>query len=290
MTTTPSAKTMLLPVQIVAGAEDSHGGAVTFPSGRWIALSKADHAALRSSAPSTESAKTMLELAEVANYGAKKLGEIDLQYVAPKLAGVINTAIERFWLIARKAMEEAVRSPAPSVGVDVPNGYALVPLIPTPKMIEVGCENNPTMWTDETDDGFACTVANDIYVSMVRVASALVPSQKPSVGVDVRDALTAFTDFINEPPQYEGLRMVREYRHELAGKWSPLLDKLLAALTPSQQSRAGEVKPVAWRVDGHQCGKPAIFFYYKDTEFLQAHRDSGDKITPLYETAPAGAK
>jgi hypothetical protein len=169
------------------------------------------------------------------------------------------------------------RSPAPSVGVDVPNGYALVPLIPTPKMIEVGCENNPTMWTDETDDGFACTVANDIYVSMVRTASALVPSQKPSVGVDVRDALTAFTDFINEPPQYEDRRMVREYRHELAGKWSPLLDKLLAALTPSQKSGAGEIVGWRWRPRG------AVNWIYDPTdEWREEHKDDDIEFQPLY--------
>lgn len=56
----------------------------------------------------------------------------------------------------------------PSAAQRAPDGFALVPLIPTPKMVEIGCENNPTIWTDETDDDFAATVANDIYVSMVR--------------------------------------------------------------------------------------------------------------------------
>lgn len=46
----------------------------------------------------------------------------------------------------------------------------LVPLVPTPKMIEAGCANNPTCWTEETDDGFAADVANDVYAAMVRAA------------------------------------------------------------------------------------------------------------------------
>jgi hypothetical protein len=57
------------------------------------------------------STEQTMELAEVARYGAKKLGEIDLQYVTPKISGAINSAIERFWLIARTAKE---RAPSPS--------------------------------------------------------------------------------------------------------------------------------------------------------------------------------
>lgn len=53
----------------------------------------------------------------------------------------------------------------------VPDGYALVPLIPTARMIEIGCDNNPTMWNDGTPDGFAADVANDVYVSMVRACA-----------------------------------------------------------------------------------------------------------------------
>jgi hypothetical protein len=56
----------------------------------------------------------------------------------------------------------------------VPDGYALVPLLPTPRMVEVGCDNNPTQWNDGTPDGFAADVANDVYVSMVR--ASMVPS------------------------------------------------------------------------------------------------------------------
>lgn len=55
----------------------------------------------------------------------------------------------------------------------VPEGYALVPLKPTPEMIEVGCEHNPTQWADETPDSFAADVANDVYTSMVRSALLL---------------------------------------------------------------------------------------------------------------------
>jgi hypothetical protein len=59
----------------------------------------------------------------------------------------------------------------PDTASAVPEGYVLVPLIPTARMIEVGCDNNPTMWNEGTPDGFAAEVANDIYVSMVRAAS-----------------------------------------------------------------------------------------------------------------------
>lgn len=78
--------------------------------------------------------------------------------------GNIDPTGERLRLICRMARE------ALSAAQRAPDGFALVPLIPTPKMIEIGCENNPTIWTDETDDDFAATVANDIYVSMVRTA------------------------------------------------------------------------------------------------------------------------
>jgi len=51
------------------------------------------------------------------------------------------------------------------------DGFVIVPKVPTEKMIIVGCENNPTLWTEETDDGFAAIVANDVFVSMVRAAN-----------------------------------------------------------------------------------------------------------------------
>ena len=43
-------------------------------------------------------------------------------------------------------------------------------LEPTKEMIEAGCENNPTMWNDGTDDGFAAGVANDVYRAMIKEA------------------------------------------------------------------------------------------------------------------------
>lgn len=51
-----------------------------------------------------------------------------------------------------------------------PDGWKLVPLIPNQSMIEVGCDNNATQWSDGTDRGFPANVANDVYVSMVRAA------------------------------------------------------------------------------------------------------------------------
>ena len=55
------------------------------------------------------------------------------------------------------------------------HGYAIVPLIPTPRMVEVGCDNNPTQWNEGTSADFAADVANDVYVAMVR--AALAPEQ-----------------------------------------------------------------------------------------------------------------
>lgn len=49
-------------------------------------------------------------IAEVASYGAKKLNEVDPGYVTPKVAGAINAAVERFWLIARTAKASPVSS------------------------------------------------------------------------------------------------------------------------------------------------------------------------------------
>lgn len=38
---------------------------------------------------------------------------------------------------------------------------------PTKAMIIAGCENNPTCWNENTDDGFAADVANDVYRAMI---------------------------------------------------------------------------------------------------------------------------
>jgi hypothetical protein len=45
--------------------------------------------------------------------------------------------------------------------------HVVVPREPTRAMIEAGCENNPTQWNDNTDDGFAADVANDVYRAMI---------------------------------------------------------------------------------------------------------------------------
>jgi hypothetical protein len=60
-----------------------------------------------------------------------------------------------------------------AVAQAVPEGWKLVPIEPTAEMIETGCDNNPTMFNEDTDDGFAADVANDVYVAMVRAAPAL---------------------------------------------------------------------------------------------------------------------
>lgn len=50
-----------------------------------------------------EGREALEQIIEVANYGAKKLGEIDPAYVPGKVAGHNQNAIERFWLIVRTA-------------------------------------------------------------------------------------------------------------------------------------------------------------------------------------------
>lgn len=78
---------------------------------------------------------------------------------------------DRKWLL--DAINAKIAADKQPVGVSVPverapEGYAIVPILPTPRMIEVGCDNNPTQWNDGTPDGFAADVANDVYVAMVR--------------------------------------------------------------------------------------------------------------------------
>lgn len=63
----------------------------------------------------------------------------------------------------------------------------------------------------------------------------------PSDMTALADRLSKFADFINEPPQYEELRMVRDYRHDLARMWLPLLNDLLVLAAPPSGS-AGAIR------------------------------------------------
>ena len=38
---------------------------------------------------------------------------------------------------------------------------------PTNKMLIAGSEENPTIWNDETDDGFSLDVSNDVWTAMI---------------------------------------------------------------------------------------------------------------------------
>lgn len=68
-----------------------------------------------------------------------------------------------------------------------------------------------------------------------------------SGAVKVKELMCDFEDFINQPPQYEDQRMVRDYRHELYRKWEPLCRLILAALEPAEP--ATDAEPVAWLYD-----------------------------------------
>lgn len=58
-----------------------------------------------------------------------------------------------------------------------------------------------------------------------------------------------FTDFLNEPPQYEDKYMVREYRHEAYPKWVLVCEyiKTLCTFAAAQTVRADENEPYARR-------------------------------------------
>lgn len=71
-------------------------------------------------------------IVEVANYGAKKLEEVDRGYVTGKVAGALNNAAERFCLISREA-----KAALSSVPVPPPNGAA-----DFPRFLSSSSENN----------------------------------------------------------------------------------------------------------------------------------------------------
>ncbi len=62
---------------------------------------------------------------------------------------------------------------------------------------------------------------------------------------EIQKLLIEFSDFINEPPQYEDMRMVRDYRHEAARKWIPLYEMIAGLLSPAP----GEVDAQSPRMD-----------------------------------------
>lgn len=64
--------------------------------------------------------------------------------------------------------------------------------------------------------------------------------------VELRKMVGEFEDFINEPPQYEDLRMVRDYRHEAYRKWEPICRRVLILLAEraTLQARIAEAEGV----------------------------------------------
>ncbi len=83
-----------------------------------------------------------------------------------------NGADLRQWFWDNKAGVLAALSGPVAGAWQAPDGWKLVPAVPTKAQLDAGTDNNPTQWTDGTDPGFAIDVANDIYVSMVRAAPA----------------------------------------------------------------------------------------------------------------------
>ncbi|MDQ0305443.1 hypothetical protein J2S75_004507, partial [Ancylobacter polymorphus] len=50
--------------------------------------------------------------------------------------------------------------------------WKLVPVEPTPEMIEAGDVANPTAWNEDTDLGFGCDVAFEVYRAMLAASPA----------------------------------------------------------------------------------------------------------------------
>lgn len=60
----------------------------------------------------------------------------------------------------------------------------------------------------------------------------------------IAQAVADLEGFINEPPQYEDQRMVRDYRHEAYRKWSPVRDAILSYLASRREAEpVGYVAP-----------------------------------------------
>jgi len=74
------------------------------------------------------------------------------------------------------------------------------------------------------------------------------PSQQAEEPSKAAEGLVIeFDDFLNEPPQYEHLRQVGDYRHEAYRKWIPVRDTIAAL-----QQRVAELE-----IDcaGHKAGE-----------------------------------
>lgn len=77
----------------------------------------------------------------------------------------------------------------------------------------------------------------DVPVQAIAFAStaALAEQARPLAPSELHRLVSEFEDFINEPPQYEELHKVRDYRHEAYSKWAPLARAILAQAHLTQQ-------------------------------------------------------
>lgn len=72
----------------------------------------------------------------------------------------------------------------------------------------------------------------------------------------IAQAVADLEEFINEPPQYEDQRMVRDYRHETYRKWSPVRDAILSLLASRREAQEPECEcPTLEHCDG-SCNLP----------------------------------
>lgn len=116
----------------------------------------------------------------------------------------------------------------------------------------------------------------DNYNIYVAVKAALAAT--PAVGGErIKEALNAFSDFINEPPQYEDKRMVRDYRHELARKWVPVFEAIQAAMATPAAPTAQPAAPLR----GRECLAKTIY----ETE---PHYEPGEYVDG-FQVSPGGS-
>lgn len=87
------------------------------------------------------------------------------------------------------------------------------------------------------------------------------PKDMSALVEGLRTMVGEFEDFINEPPQYEDQRMVRDYRHEAYRKWEPLCRatlSLLAEITALQakmEKLEGQQRVSIVDQDGNEVGE-----------------------------------
>lgn len=91
--------------------------------------------------------------------------------------------------------------------------------------------------------------------------------------VKVKALLQDFEDFIDQPPQYEDQRMVRDYRHELYRKWSPLCRAILSALEDHPRATSTVVAHETANVSDKPEGQQPVAWIYELASYYDKEKD-----------------